>query len=122
MKKTLFIRVLAVVFLAALAMSAFGACGEKQPEQPYGPTAPDRFYGSGNIGVTLRGDLSFEANLYHGVRYSGSYAESTLSGVTTVTFTVNGKDAAGTIVNDVLTIPHSWEDAHGHGSAFPLQK
>ncbi|MCL2507679.1 MAG: hypothetical protein FWF05_00740 [Oscillospiraceae bacterium] len=119
MKKTSVIRVLVCVLLTAVTVFSFTACSEKQPDEK---PVEDRVYGSINTGVMLNADLTFVANLYHGVVKTGTYSESTGSdGVTTVTYTVDGYEVFGTIKNDVLTIPPEWSDSHGHGSTFALQ-
>jgi len=118
MKKASFVRALVCVLAAATLLFALCACGEKQS----GEQSKGRFYGIGDTGVTLNDDLTFVANLYHGVAKAGTYLEGTAPGdMVVVTFTVDGEQVFGTITGDVLTIPREWADSHGHGNSFPLQ-
>ena len=103
-----------IVLLVIVMVFAICACSEKAEK--------DRVYGSEATGVTLKTDGTFTAVLYHGFSVSGTYTETTKDGLTTVTFTVDGEEFIGTINKDVLIAPHEWEDDHGHGNAFMLQK
>jgi len=78
-------------------------------------------YSDGYAAVRLYADGSFKANLYHDDDvYEGIYTKKTESGRVVVTFFTNdGQTCDGTIVNNTLSIPHEWQDDHGHGSALP---
>ncbi|MCL2513181.1 MAG: hypothetical protein FWF08_04690 [Oscillospiraceae bacterium] len=136
MKKTKIIRILICVLLILAAIFLFSACGNKQSDeqvsqsennnsgenQSAGQPAQDRFYGSGDTGVALNADMTFTANLYHGIVKTGTYTESTgANGFTTVTYTVDGVKYVGSIKDNILTLPAKWADSHGHGNTFPLQ-
>jgi len=103
------------VLLTAFALFALSACSEKKP-------AEDRVYENENQTVKLSSDGTFVARLAHGVVKTGTYTEQTdAAGVTTVTYTVDGKDVTGTIKDNILIIPEDWEDVHNHGNTFKLQ-
>ena len=104
-----------LICLILITLVLISSCGEKDSDH--------RFYGSGDLGVTLNDDLTFVANLYHGFSVSGTYTETTENGVTTVIYTSDdGIEYIGTISKNILTIPYEWGDAHGHGNTFALQK
>lgn len=107
--------IISCALAAVIILIAFVACSEKETDKA-------RVYANGSNAITLNVDLSFDAKLAHGVSKAGTYSESTdASGVTTITFTADGETASGTIQDGVLTIPHEWEDSHGHGNTFTLQ-
>jgi|GEM_PF-499760 len=75
----------------------------------------ERVFTDGNQTITLRDNGTFSARLAHDARKRGNYEENVAGDVTTVVFTEGEVTTNGTIVNNVLTIPAEWEDAHGHG-------
>jgi len=79
-----------------------------------------RVFTVGSQTITLYDDGAFSAQLAHGVAKSGTYSESVVGDVTTVSFTYEGKTEKGNIVGNVLTIPNEWDDSHGHGTKFTL--
>ena len=81
----------------------------------------DRVFAVGTNSVTLRADGTFMAVLPHNVRISGTYSEHIHGGVLTVHFRHDGQTSDGTIIDNVLRIPHEWEDGHGHAVEFTLQ-
>ena len=70
--------------------------------------------------ITLNYDGTFSAALAHAVM-TGTYAETTEDGVTTVTFTTAGTNVNGSIESEVLTLPKEWDDGHDHGMTLPLK-
>jgi len=74
-----------------------------------------RVFTDGHQTVTLRRDGTFTAVLAHEDR-EGSYTEKAGNGVTTVTFIIEGIAVDGSIADGVLTLPHEWDDGHGHGA------
>ena len=81
-----------------------------------------RIFTDGPQRVVLNNDNTFSAVLAHNQRYNGTYTESPQGGSTTVVFTYSGRSANGSIQGDVLTLPHEWDDGHGHGGALRLRK
>jgi len=106
-------KILAMVVVLMLAAFVLVGCGSSNDE--------DRVYALGSHTVTLYADGTFEARLFHGFSVDGTYTESTVAGVLTVTFAHDGIEVRGTIVDDVLTIPQEWDDGHGHGTRFTLR-
>ena len=106
-------KLIALALVLMLAAFVLVGCGSSDEE--------DRVFALGSHTVTLNADGTFEARLFHGFSVDGEYTESTVAGVLTVTFTHDGQEVRGTIVDDVLTIPHEWEDGHGHGTQFTLR-
>ena len=86
-----------------------------------GQQSGTRVFTAGSQTVTLRDDGTFSAQLAHSVAKSGTYTESVADNITTISFTYNGKTEKGSIVNNVLTLPHEWDDGHGHGTKFTLK-
>ena len=78
-------------------------------------------YSDGHAKIRLYADGSFKANLYHDDDvYKGTYTKNTENGTVTVTFVTNdGQTCDGAIINNALSIPHEWQDDHGHESALP---
>jgi uncharacterized protein YxeA len=80
----------------------------------------DHIFASGDQIIILGADGNFTAELEHDVSRSGTYTDSNVDGVTTVSFVYDNTTAVGTIENNVLSIPEEWDDGHGHGTSFVL--
>ena len=61
----------------------------------------------------------FIAILSHNVRKSGTYTKANENDRVAVTFSYDGKNETGWIINNSLHIPREWDDGHGHGNIFP---
>jgi len=87
------------------------------------PQSDGRVFVAGNNQVTLYEDGSFTAELPHGVSKSGTYMEIEHidDDATTISFTMEGRTEVGSIIGDTLTIPHEWDDGHGHATEFVLR-
>ncbi|MCL2477328.1 hypothetical protein [Candidatus Bathycorpusculum sp.] len=79
----------------------------------------DRVFTDGHQTITLYDDGTFVAALAHDMR-GGTYTQNTVNGVVTVTFLSDEVSVTSSIVDDVLSIPKEWQDAHGHGTQLPL--
>ncbi|MCL1805012.1 MAG: hypothetical protein FWG28_03275 [Clostridiales bacterium] len=79
------------------------------------PQSKTRVFTDGHQTVTLRRDGTFTAELAHEDR-EGSYTESKANGTVTVTFIIGGAAVDGSIADGILTLPHEWDDGHGHGT------
>ena len=76
----------------------------------------DRVFVSHGAEVTLSGDGTFNAFLWHNEIITGTYTESEENGVLIVAFMNNGVTEMGLINGNMLYIPHEWDDDHGHGN------
>ena len=74
-------------------------------------------YSDGYQKIELFTNGKFSANLYHDVKYTGSFSKNENS----ITFTANGKTFEAPIANDVLVLPTEWRDSHGHSTALKKQ-
>jgi len=101
---------ISVIVIIAAALLIFNSASQSQ----------DRVFTDGHQTITLREDGTFTAELAHETK-NGQYTESTANSIITVTFTSEGKSATSRITNDILTIPHEWQDDHGHGTQLKLK-
>ena len=110
-KKTTIIVVCAVIAVAVAAVVIW------QVTQNIGK----EIYSDGHATVQLFSDGSFKADLYHDDdTYEGTYTKKTEGGRVIVTFVASdGQTCAGAIANNRLSIPHEWQDSHGHGTSLP---
>ena len=81
-------------------------------------TAGTESYTDGSQLVELLSNGTFTATLHHDASYNGTYSRSVQDGVTVVSFTSDGITYTGFIENNILELPHEWEDDHGHGGVL----
>ena len=81
----------------------------------------ERVFTDGRQTITLRDDGTFAARLYHNVRANGTYTEMTEGNATIITFVSGGTSIETRVVNNVLTVPAEWTDAHGHNRRLTLR-
>ena len=106
--------VIAAIIIAALV---FYFLYQQTGDQQVG----ERVYALDDSAVTLHEDGSFNALLFHGAGYSGTYSEDTQGDVTIISFIYDGITATGWIIGNGLTLPDEWDDGHGHGHEFILR-
>ena len=111
-KKILIISICIVVVAAIATLVIFNAIKQSGSRV---------FVSDNNNTVTLNSDGTFSARLPHGVSFDGTFTEINEGDMTRITFTYQNISADGTILNDVLEVPHEWEDDHGHGSEYRLR-
>ena len=113
--KNIYIIIACVLVAAALAfIFIFNALQDDEVD--------GRVFAHGNHTVTLNGDGTFAARLFHGFRVDGTFTESFGGGMTTVYFTHDDETVRGRITSNILTIPIEWDDGHGHGRNFTLRE
>ena len=110
--KKILIAAIIVVVIAAFAFALIMIANHQRD---------NRVFTTGGETVTLRANGTFDAKLSHGNRFSGTYSESTEGGVTVILFTHDGVTVDGTIEGIALTIPHEWDDGHGHDTRLILK-
>ena len=69
----------------------------------------------------MSADGAFEAKLFHGFNAYGTYSEREQSGITIISFTYDGITVDGEIRGNVMTVPHEWDDGHGHDTELTLR-
>lgn len=107
---------IAAAFLVAAIVFAVAVHIAMRPET--------RVFGiEGGYSVTLHGNGSFDARLFHGRIMSGSFSEEVSGDITLVRFNRAGETAYSLIQDDVLSLPIPWRAgcaAHVHETDFPL--
>jgi len=106
--------VVAAIIIAALV---FYFLNQQNADQQ----GSERVYELGDGAVTLNDDGSFNAHLFHGDSYIGTYIEDIQGDVTIISFNYDGINATGWIIGNGLTLPDEWDDGHGHGHEFILR-
>lgn len=79
-------------------------------------------YSDGQQTVELLANGTFRAALAHGQNHSGVYQKTEQGDVTSIAFTSDKITVTGEITGDRLTVPHEWEDDHGHSSGGLLKQ
>jgi len=108
-KKLLIICICVLVVAAAAAVAIFFIAQ---------PSDGEVYRGGGQL-VQFLEDGSFSATLPHGVRKSGTYTKTVEDGRTIVAFNTDGIVVTGYIEDDMLHLPHEWDDGHGHDIILP---
>ena len=84
------------------------------------PVVGERVFANADYTVTLGGDGSFEANIFHGLEKNGTYIEESAGDFAVVTFFYDGISAESMRVSNILNIPSEWDDDCGHDLEFIL--
>ena len=110
-KKVIVISAVVVVFLAIAALFVYDAVMKSGTE----------FYSDGHQSVRLFSDGTFTAELYHGVRYSGTYEKIGQGDDFSIAYTSGDVTVTGEVTGRLLHIPEEWQDDHGHGTVLTKQ-
>ena len=108
-KKLLIIAAVVVIVLAVAAVVIFGAVQD----------AGTQIFSQPPQTVRLLPNRTFTAELYHGIRHSGTYTKTEQDGLTTIEFNSGGVTAQTVIIDDNLFVPLEWQDDHGHNTVLP---
>ena len=74
-----------------------------------------------NQTITLNTNGTFIARLAHDNNIDGTYSEANNGNFTIISFFYQDSTVNSRIMNNILSLPHEWEDSHGHGNEFKLR-
>ena len=103
-KRIIIIAVAVIVVVAVAAAVTFSAVN----------TARTETYAEGSIIVELRPNGRFNATMFHGESYRGTYVK-TADGAE---FTYDGVTVPAVIEGNILLLPSQWDDGHGHSTVL----
>ncbi|MCL2185845.1 MAG: hypothetical protein FWB86_08355 [Treponema sp.] len=112
-KNIIMISILILIIAVAVFLGIFAS--NRQNAKQVGA----EIYSDGSQTVQLLADGTFNAELAHNKRISGTYTRTPENNRTIVSFNVNGSIEIGSIINNALHFPEEWEDGHHHGNVLP---